>query len=110
MSTTLIPPRDVVSASEWEVLSKEEGYPFSITFVSAGQVAVMPYHDLKNVIGADNCIRLEFHSRKIVIDGVGDLRELAELIGDHKVRRVKQTGRILKIAVLEYRKDGEDDE
>jgi hypothetical protein len=110
MSTIISTPPDVVgSVSEWECLAKEAGNPFAITFMTGARRAVLPYHELKNVIGTDTCLTLEFHSRKVEIDGEG-LLVLAELIGDHRVRRVKRVDRILSVEVLEYRaKEDEDD-
>ena len=109
MSTINTMPPDVVGlVSEWECQAKESGTPFGITFVSGGRRALIPYHDLKNVIGSDNYLVLEYHSRKVEIDGE-NLLALLELIGDHKVRRVKCTGRIATIEVLEYRQAEEDE-
>ena len=107
MSTINHLPDVAGSASEWECFTKETLHPFAITFVMGGRRAVIPYHDLKNVIGTDSAIRLEFHSRKVEIDGDG-LLELLELIAEHKVRRVKRTGRVLDIAILEYRDEDEE--
>jgi len=110
MSTIISSQPDVVgSVPEWECAAKEAGSPFCITFVMGGRRAVMPYHELKNIIGTDNFLALEFHSRRIDIDGEG-LLILADLIGDHKIRRVKQVDRIISIQVLEYGQDEEEEE